>query len=162
MRCEEIRELLLSDYLDGELSAQMSTAVKEHLAGCKTCTELEARIRLSAVEPFRGLEPVKPAESVWRNISESIKAPTRPERKISPRPVFLAATIAVLLVAAAFLMHHSYAEKKDIGLYIEEEIGYLSSLDTNGSDNYYGTLADIGVITNELYSKGNFSRSMNV
>jgi len=162
MRCEEVRELLMTDYLDGELPSKTAAAVKEHLAGCKACTDLEARIRLSAVEPFRGLAPANPAESVWRNISESIKAPPRPERKISPRPVFLAATIAVLLVAAAFLMHRSYAESKEMGLYIEEEIGYLSSLDTNGSDNYYGTMADIGVITNELYSKGNFSRSLKV
>jgi len=38
MNCSEIEELL-SAYYDGELSADMTAKIGEHLAGCNRCAE---------------------------------------------------------------------------------------------------------------------------
>jgi len=51
MNCPRIRPLL-SDYLDGELSAERAEAVEQHLSGCPECTclwrELRGTVRIVA------------------------------------------------------------------------------------------------------------------
>ena len=91
-RCEDIAEILV-DYADGELSAEQSSMVAEHLAGCDDCRRLVEGLR-------RSLEL---AETIWEDNLEPtetirIAAPTRTSRRSWRR--YAAAAAAVLVVSA--------------------------------------------------------------
>lgn len=86
----------LSDYLDGELSADESAAVEAHLRECPACTAVLNDLK-RVVARARGLEPRPPQADLWPGIA------ARTERIAQPRRVTLTLTqlaaAAVLLVA---------------------------------------------------------------
>lgn len=169
MNCEMVKSLLLTGYIDNELDAGTSAAVKGHLAKCPSCEAFEAAIRRSAVEPFRDVDNVQPPEKVWRKIAVSIKEAPRPGLKFTslqqglaaafafPKPLFLAATMAMILLVTALFLHHHYAEQRSIGLYIEEEMAYISSSSLNNGAADDEILTDMDVLTQNIFSKRNFS-----
>lgn len=144
MNCEEIREMLLTDYIDGELDADAALVVKRHLASCGSCRAFEASVREAAVEPFKEAPVVAPPAHIWKGIENAIGRETPARRPFAfPRSVFVAATVAMLIVAAAVVARIRYAEQRDLGLYVAEEMLSLSSLGENGAslydDEWYGT-----------------------
>lgn len=170
MNCKMAQELLMTGYIDDELDAEKRGMVKEHLAGCPSCAAFEAGLRMYAVEPFKGASGVLPPESVWHRIAGSIKEEretgsvfTELRRSAAavfsfPKPVFLAATMAMMLIAAAVFLHYRYADDRSLRLYIEEEMTYISSPAENADAADEGMLADIDILTREGFSKWNFSR----
>lgn len=70
MKCEEIKELL-SEYVDGELSAADAASVEEHLAGCEACrAELEALRQTAAL--VRSLPRADAPQGLARHVTESV------------------------------------------------------------------------------------------
>ena len=70
MKCEEIKELL-SEYVDGELSAADAASVEQHLAGCDACrAELEALRQTAAL--VRSLPRADAPEGLTRSVTESV------------------------------------------------------------------------------------------
>ncbi len=70
---EQIKELLLTDYLDG----QLDDVTRQYIDSClskdpKLQSFLEAA-RKMADEPFRDAPDIKPPAHVWRNIREEIE-----------------------------------------------------------------------------------------
>jgi predicted anti-sigma-YlaC factor YlaD len=72
IKCKEIRELILTDYLDNEISDKNRIRLNIHFARCKDCKEFYERVKLTLVQPFNGLEKQIPSESVWQNVKQSI------------------------------------------------------------------------------------------
>lgn len=89
MNCPKV-QLLLSDYLDGELTSERATAVEQHLYGCAECTrlwrELRGTVRIvghlgrqrcpvdlrSAVVQSVARTPARPASVVLRRVLVSL------------------------------------------------------------------------------------------
>jgi hypothetical protein len=72
MTCHEIQDLLLTDMLDGTVSADQKKAVEGHLAGCPACREvlstarkLEADLKLSS--------SIQPPAYLWDRIRDKIE-----------------------------------------------------------------------------------------
>ena len=120
MLCEHVREHL-SAYADRELSAELSAAIRAHLASCPACKALLADLRTTA--DLVGRLPARPAperlaEDVLREIERrvllpaseaSVHEPQPQERSIAlrraspwPRAIALAASI-LLVVGIGFL-----------------------------------------------------------
>ena len=84
MRCEQARDMLLTDGMDGRLSGARAQALARHLAGCAGCREFAAVGREVVQAPFAlGDQPVPP-ERVWARIrgqimEESAAGPSRNE-----------------------------------------------------------------------------------
>ena len=74
MNCEKIQELILTDYLDGQLDAKCKDLVDQHLAGCPGCKEFSGIVGRSVFEPFLKAESLRPPEQVWFSIKENIAA----------------------------------------------------------------------------------------
>ncbi|MBU4376627.1 MAG: zf-HC2 domain-containing protein [Candidatus Omnitrophica bacterium] len=152
MGCENIQELLKSDYLDGELVPARKQLVREHLLKCPACRELEGRLKAQ-----RGLimsaKKAAPPERVWQNIRRAITTERTGEeskfrsalerlreRFFMPRPVFAVATalvaiICVVVVAGAIIRtRHFYAGNG-------EDIFTIYTLNGESSDlpNDFGT-----------------------
>ena len=73
MKCEYVKELILTDYLDGQLGKEQKAQIEEHLTTCRDCKEYELLTRAAVVEPFDNLEKHNPPEAAWNKIREQIE-----------------------------------------------------------------------------------------
>ena len=126
MTCKEIQDILLTDYLDGQLDKQSADGIERHLSDCLHCREFLAAARKSLVAPFLLSEKVSlPQEEVWKNIKQRIeersseKLPARSTGDIFakwrelifiPQPA-LVLSLAVALILAGSLYFRSINEK---------------------------------------------------
>ena len=70
----------LSEYLDGDLTADERTALETHLEGCGDCRELLAGLRRT-VARARALEDRPPGADLWPGIAGRIGARSAPVRR---------------------------------------------------------------------------------
>ena len=142
MNCEKVRELLVTDYIDRELDADTEERVIAHLAQCASCKAFEATVRMSAVEPFKDARPIAPPKHVWERVAGAIETEHDKRSALSwPKSVFVAATVAMLMVAVALFAHNQYTEQRSLNLYIEEEMMSFASIGENsviGDEDLYG------------------------
>jgi hypothetical protein len=71
MRCKDIRDVILTDYLDDPGSCKQAQVVNEHLTQCASCKIFLARSQKILVDPFVGASTVKVPDHVWTKIKES-------------------------------------------------------------------------------------------
>ncbi len=71
MPCKKIQELLQADYLDQEADQQEEQWVKEHLAHCSACSELEKKLQAQR-GLFQGVKLQPVPERIWSNIRDAI------------------------------------------------------------------------------------------
>jgi anti-sigma factor RsiW len=120
MTCHEIQDLLLTDMLDGGVTADRKEAVEEHLAGCSACREvLSVALKLEA--DLKPSPSVQPPAYLWDRIRDKVEA--RPaslwegiqawweEVLIGFRPAFVngslvAATLVLLVVFVPYFTQH--------------------------------------------------------
>ena len=124
-RCARYKELILTDYMDGELDRATQEEVEKHLETCVSCRELKESLLKQASEPLRRAEKVNPPEYIWYNIRERIASSEEQaaqgalaalRERLSrvfaiPRPVLAAAAVMVLvigLMVARFAMYSQY------------------------------------------------------
>lgn len=74
MKCEQIKELILTDYIDGRMTASAKEGLEKHLMACHDCLEFARVAKAMAVEPFEKMPREKTPENVWMNIKEKITA----------------------------------------------------------------------------------------
>lgn len=105
MKCAEVR-IKLSEYLDGELSAEERKVVESHLEGCDECRrELQELER--AVGHVHSLEEVEPPPWFAQNVMQRVRAEAEPKKGLLRRlfhPLHVklpAEALAVALVAVA-------------------------------------------------------------
>ena len=74
MNCKEMRELIMTDYQDGELAASVKAAVEAHIAGCPGCKNFYKVSVKAGDELFHNARRATPPEYVWRRIRDTIIA----------------------------------------------------------------------------------------
>jgi len=113
MGCQEVRSLL-SEYLDGEISAREGGMVKDHLAECEDCArELEilrgtAKLLLSVgeVEPPDGLLACIEAATIRRRtVRRRLRAALDPLFRLPVYARWTAASAAAAVLAIAVVLH---------------------------------------------------------
>jgi hypothetical protein len=120
MRCEQVQEHI-SAYLDGELTGDLSAAVRDHLQACPACRALRDDLRATAA--LLGRLPVLAApaglaDDVQREIErrrllapDDQPAALPPERTLPlhrPRPVARALALAASVLLAAGIVYVAY------------------------------------------------------
>ena len=88
MDCEKMREIILTDYLDGRIDGDRSGSLEQHFDVCSDCREFARIAREKAVLLFEGAGREAVDESVWDNIKEQVKQKTEP-CGINPLEAFL-------------------------------------------------------------------------
>lgn len=144
MNCKRIKELLMTDYIDGEMSAELQKQLKQHLNSCDKCRQFEETLQKTVVEPFKKAQEFKPPEAVWDRIRTAITAQetqTEPflERLRNrlfdvfyvPKPVFAAVAVmtVILITAAVIFIKLPFDNQKMASAYLHEQIQFLSYLD---------------------------------
>jgi hypothetical protein len=89
----------LSDYLDGELSAEESAAVEAHLRECAACNAVLNDLK-RIVAQAQHLESHPPQADLWTGIESRIER-IRPTRRVSFTLPQLAAAAALLMAVSA-------------------------------------------------------------
>lgn len=154
MKCDKIKELLLTDHADGELSPEMMEQVEAHLLTCPACMELRGTLLLNVLDPLRNAEELTPPESLWQKIRTSIEPAEERQSVIDllrdifvvKHPLVALATVASLLVAGIFFTRN-FVEHRDLNYYMAEQVDFLISLG-NGNGSEY---ADIGIPNEEFF-----------
>ena len=116
MRCDRIRELLKSDYLDGQATEKEKQAVLEHLKQCPQCRQVEKEL-LGARAVLQGAKEQQVPERIWQNIQQAIITEGMNAEELvnksvwerlrgliwTPRPVFaLASALTAVIFIAIF------------------------------------------------------------
>ncbi|MEJ2183836.1 MAG: DUF2275 domain-containing protein [Nitrospirota bacterium] len=116
MNCNDIRNRL-SDYLDGEASAEERKAVEEHIEGCPACRrELSELAR--TLTHLRSLSEVEPPPFFTQRVMRRVTEEAEPKRKILrmlffPLHVKLpveAVAVALVAIAAVYIFNATRPE----------------------------------------------------
>ncbi len=165
MKCENVKELILTDYLDGQLGKEQKTQIEKHLTICKDCKEYELLTRTAVVEPFNNLERHHPPEAAWNKIREQIEdelprqEPTNSFadfiRRIKtslriPKPAFIVTPIIVLVFVVITVIKLPTEDKKIVKVNPESQIEcitYLMSVfdqeTMNGNDDFGTSIEEL-------------------
>lgn len=137
MNCNEIQELLVTDYFDGQMAKDLEDAVKKHIDTCRLC-----RKRLDELENLRTMfkkaSRFTPPPEVWWRIREAIITQRAKERRnafsyagmtfrqfFSAKPMAVALTLLVIIFT--FILVYKPAGERQ--------------LSSNGHNGHVGELA---------------------
>lgn len=151
MKCDKIKDLLKTDYLDSRAAAEEISQIKAHLAVCPDCRRLEQELSDQRAL-FRQSPRIGPPERVWRRIREAIVS-ERLERENraqnwglerlkrlfwQPKPVFaLTGVIGILIFAAVFsalIIQNRLSVSQDTNAQIFAEYSLNSDSDSQTYD----------------------------
>ncbi len=78
MKCKEAKDLILTDYVDKEISTEKEKALREHLLHCEDCRKFAQSVERTVVAPFQGAHkeiiPEDKEKEIWVSIQETIAA----------------------------------------------------------------------------------------
>ena len=121
MKCHEWQDLILTDYLDGQLGKEHTAQLEEHLSGCQECQEFVTSARKAVIEPFEHAQKAEPSETVWHNIKKAINEEQECGESVSVwerikevifilRPAMAFATVIIVLLAATVTFDRYYQQ----------------------------------------------------
>ncbi|MFH1368636.1 MAG: zf-HC2 domain-containing protein [Elusimicrobiota bacterium] len=157
MKCSEARELLITDFLDNEISPESERQLAEHLASCQSCKEYEQTLIKTAVEPFKAVKRESPPSYIWQNIQNGIEnrntADVRNPAVIMkgwltfPRVALAASLCGLLILASALIISN---QRKDT--YIADSDTFSAESAEEAGESYFSYLYEEVEITPETDS----------
>ena len=134
MNCKKIENILLTDYIDGNLKGEALRGVEEHLAACERCRGLAGRA-VSSGDLLKAAGMQSPPGDLWNKIRAGIiSEEARPgilERVVDPlryffthlKPVVAAVAVAVLVVFTLTMARPPVEQDDIMGLAsLDEEV----------------------------------------
>ena len=153
MNCDEIKDIIVTDYLDGELNEEMAHSIESHINKCSDCFQFENMLKLKAVDPFKSMKVSAPADSVWKNIKDNIEHGQKIQDENGilsvlmhkardlfgiKRPVFAILMLMVVITAGTLLIKTRLNKDTEsdtyIREYLNEHLEFLTELDLYGDD----------------------------
>lgn len=83
MKCDRMRILLKTDYLDGELTGKTRFDVEEHLGICPACRQFKEKLEEQRAF-LRTAEPTAVPPRIWNNIQSAIVEKRLAEENTAP------------------------------------------------------------------------------
>lgn len=85
MECKKAQELILTNYLDGQMDDVQRVRLKIHFATCPGCEEFASIAKKAVIDPIARMKRVSAPESLWPRIKEAIIAAEQPEAGLVAR-----------------------------------------------------------------------------
>lgn len=141
-KCDAIRDLVLTDYIDGELDKNIQVIMESHLQNCRDCRAFAQAVKNNATGPFQKAHRQPVPVVIWETIRENIEAKGKKynflegcygrlkELVFIPKfvPVFASVVLMFLIGSVALnTIQIDQVKDKDQGEYL------VSLLDTTGS-----------------------------
>jgi anti-sigma factor RsiW len=73
MKCQDIQQQLLADFLDHELPSEQKVRIDQHLAACPLCREFLAAVK-HVNDPLQAVDGLEPGAHVWDRIRDQVEA----------------------------------------------------------------------------------------
>jgi predicted anti-sigma-YlaC factor YlaD len=142
MNCQRIKELLLTDYTDGEASRVLQEEVKTHLKTCSGCRVFEQDLREKVSKSFSKIESISPPEEVWQRIKETIEqeqalyTPSLLRRLLdflrrsllARKPAFVFSTVFAVFLVMLLFSQLSFRKQRLVRDYLRQQSDYMLSL----------------------------------
>lgn len=131
MKCEKVKEIILDDYLNAEISDKQKKALEDHVGQCPACNGLYNEAKGILAEMVSDVPPHAMPEQVWENVKSTIQAETKEKTSLStqgrtirekirsiiniPRPAFAITGVAFVLIIS--LIAGAYYRKERLRSY---------------------------------------------
>ncbi len=134
--CKNIKDLILTDYIDDEAGAATKAAVDAHLLFCGDCRQFADKVKEDLAGPFKNVESENVPEHLWTAIKDKIENQSSARLKesgfwekfagsfFSPRLATALGGFAVIILLSSFVFYHQLSEKRQA----QEQGEYLASL----------------------------------
>ena len=149
MNCKQIKEILITDYLDGELDETEKAGINQHLSHCQHCRQYLKSIMATTIKPFADSLRDVPSPRVWQKLEDRLDQKAKnglffnPLEIIHrlldvPRSIFaLSSALALLLIGMVLVQSPHFfknIENRQLSsIYLEEGAAYfVSSGSVNG------------------------------
>ncbi len=149
MNCEKIRELILTDYVDKEMSDEGKIRLSIHFSHCHECKEFFETVKNTVVEPFANAKKIEPPGFIWYRVKEAIIAKQQKKSVFYiPRPALATSTIMALVLIVALMTTLRFNNKEALETSREDQDEYSAySIETPVSvvlnnDEGFGTLVE--------------------
>ena len=138
-KCDHIKDLILTDYIDGELDKNFAMSVEAHLLDCSDCRAFFKEVKYNAALPFQQASHQPPPAGLWGAIKQNIEHENQVGNPLAdfidklkglfvfPRMVPVFASFILMFLAGSVTLntiHIQQAKEKDQGEYM---ISLLSS-----------------------------------
>lgn len=141
--CKEIKDLILTDYIDEQIDQATKSRVETHLLSCPDCQAFSQEVKSSLVVPFEQAERQAVPAHLWNSIKEKIEekeyaVASNPFEKLLellfPRLVPAFASVAILILVGSFVFHDQLVKRDQA----KAQEKYLVSLLSTAEDNSDG------------------------
>ncbi|MEI8012066.1 MAG: hypothetical protein WCI27_06255 [Candidatus Omnitrophota bacterium] len=161
MNCQDVQELLLTDFIDHQVNPDIQNKVNVHLKGCVVCRDFLGAVMKVDANVKEAPLTQGPAPHVWDRISHDIQCqPGSFFDQIEGwwadfsggfRPVWgygslVAATLVFLVVAMPLLVHRQQSASTADGEYLLQ----LVYADDDNGDGTEGDLVGSGFVVDHL------------
>lgn len=153
MSCKGVQELLLTNYIDGDMVDSERKIIDDHLKSCQKCKEFALLAKKVGSDSFSDIERVLPSESVWRRVRMQVASDSKrwdsfknifsleriKNAFVLTRPRLALASILLVVLSVTFFVKIS---EQNLALNQEEQIAvYLAVLSEDDSffDEELGT-----------------------
>jgi len=142
MDCKSVQELILTDFIDGQMADSLKGLIDQHLKQCHDCKAYLSEVKNQAVNPFINLIKEVPDVVLWARIKQNIQEeqdqlleknlqPNVWERfralVLVPRPAFALATFLTMIFMVGS-MGQLFLSKPALKINGPDQVAYLSSL----------------------------------
>ena len=162
--CKKTQDLILTNYLDGEMDENGKNVIKEHLASCQKCEEFSITAKKVGNELFLDANRVNVPEYLWRRVRETILTEER-ERKAFPntffgkfknilcipKPALAILTIVVLLLAIGTVTKIKIDNQATINANISSQAEYFDYLTETVTDNSINNNGTFGTFIEKYF-----------
>lgn len=137
MNCEKIQNLLMADYIDGEANEKTCEKIREHLAACRKCKELEEALKKNVIDPLKTAGRERPPDFLWERIkSRIIKERETVSRRAGIKilkPAFAVPAAALAILALVIITRIPLKGNGRLDSYMEEQVDFIMTIDDNGT-----------------------------
>jgi predicted anti-sigma-YlaC factor YlaD len=137
MNCEEVRELLLTDYIDGQIREDLHMRIHQHLNTCSKCRAFQQDLIQRVVEPFKKAEKPKVPTELWYSVKKAITGQRQRKGLLvdflvnlqifvqARKPAFAFVSVVAVVLLVVALTQLSFNKQDVVNTYLEEQIDFL-------------------------------------
>lgn len=102
MQCKHVREMILTDYTDNELSQKQSDEIRAHITNCRACFDFQKQVQQKTVIPLTCADSHKAPDYMWQKISEAVQGNQTKKKTLRFPEIFLECACAVAVIVCIF------------------------------------------------------------
>lgn len=123
MKCEKMKDIIITDYIDGFCTQSEAAEIESHLKECEDCRRFLEAVRNRAILPFGEAGDQKAPDTLWNAVRDRIEERKSESQVISiksflkhyvfSKPVLSVVSIAAMFALVIFAGNMNFGQKTD-------------------------------------------------